>query len=122
MILPWFREFVHVPVRQHNNSAAGNQINKSRSQTHIPRHRHTPKSFHSFIFSHEIFLIIPTSVEFLLHFICLFFITFKAASDRLLCVCVYNQSYTCEILKRQFVLETNPFVSQHWQNFYHCIY
>lgn len=57
MILPWFREFVHVPVWQHNNSA-GNQINKSRSQTQIPWYRHTPRSFHS-LFSHGIFLTNP---------------------------------------------------------------
>lgn len=48
MILPWFREFVHVPVRQHNNSA-GNQINKSKSQTQIRWYRHADtKMIHSY--------------------------------------------------------------------------
>lgn len=35
MIVLWLREVVHIPVRQRNNSA-GNQINKSRSQTQTP--------------------------------------------------------------------------------------
>lgn len=35
LILPWFREFVPVPVRQLNNSA-GNLVNKSRTQNPNP--------------------------------------------------------------------------------------
>lgn len=54
LILPWFREFVPVPVRQLNNSA-GNLVNKPRTQ--IPLYKHIPKIIHSFIFGHGIFFI-----------------------------------------------------------------
>lgn len=53
MILPWFREFVHVPVRQHNSSA-GNHINKPRSQTPILWYTHTHTLLKSFIQSYSV--------------------------------------------------------------------
>lgn len=101
MILPWFREFVHVPVRQQHNNSAGNQIN--RSETQIPWYRHTPKSINSFIESHVTFFINPekhlgfnkcwNNITFNLHviFSCLMNLSFFTS----LSFCVYFLHY-CE--------------------------